>query len=86
MNGGVQFFKVHNSTLSERSSAVVRAHCCEDCCLLSTFSYQKGKDVVSKIMRDRENMNRTENKNDLREKILVRCLIILNCYMLWCSN
>lgn len=63
--------EVHNRSLEERASAVTRAHCCEDCCILSVLSFEKGKQVVKAVMSSRENMDRTENKNDLREKIMV---------------
>lgn len=58
-------------TIRQRASAVTRAHCCEDVCILSGLSFDKGLDAVHKTMTDREGMTRTENKNDLRDKIMV---------------
>ena len=65
-------------TIRQRASAVTRAHCCEDVCILSGLSYDKGLDTVHKTINDREGMTRTENKNDLREKIMVSVQLVLH--------
>ena len=70
--------KEQSRTIKQRASAVTRAHCCEDVCILSGLSYEKGLDAVYKTINDREGMTRTENKNDLREKIMVSFYDVLH--------
>jgi hypothetical protein len=82
---GSESTEANKSSLEARASAVTRAHCCCDCCILSTLSYDRGKEVVSNIMSLRESMNRSENKNDLREKIHVSfccCDVFVYCTVL----
>ena len=78
------FITAQTSSLKDRASAVTRAHCCEDCCIISSLSFVQGYEVVHNIMKEREHMSRTENKNDLRDRIMVIIILLYMYHILCC--
>lgn len=67
--------------LRERSSAVTRAHCCVDCCIVNQLGFKKGMEVVYDVMSSRDTMSREENRNDLRGIIKVSTLNEYHIYI-----
>ena len=81
------FVVARMASLHAMADVATRAHCCTNCCVLSTLGYQKGKEIVFNCMRSRDTMDRAEKNNDLRAVIKVCVNFISSVLMLLsCSD
>lgn len=60
-------FTPDNAYIRKVADIVVRTKCCEDLCLIKSLGYDRGIELVSKVLTDRANMTVLERRDHVRD-------------------